>query len=438
MFGSETCFLKEGRSPRLLNPSKTPVRLHTYPASFGHDLARELIADNMVRGQYLLDPWVGSATGPIQARMLGINGIAIDIDPIACLISSVSLMRYDIDELDDVVAYVINKLEFVESELSSFNDSRELWLSGTVFSVGEFQGIVPANNAVDFWFAPIQRAVLALLVDISDSIGDLRHQAIVKLAISASIIRKWPNTISLAMDIDHSRPHRVPRENITVASQTKVFRRVITNIIKHLKTINESGHEHDTKWEIIEGDTKVSLSQIAPGSIDYILTSPPYFNAIDYPRSHKFSQWWLWPDQEPVQRARYLGLMPGVKDHEAFVECRRLASEFHDDLDPLFEASPSTHRRLCKYIIELNCVVAQFERLLKKGGKATFVVGDNNIQGHKVPTSELLATMLDRSGLSDLRIEPRMIRKDRRRYPFGIRGFKGPMQSEYIVHAYKH
>ena len=422
---------------QLPNQPRSPIRLHTYPASFGDDFARELISQNVDKGDNLLDPWVGSGTGPIQARMLGISGIGIDIDPIACLISRVSLAPYDIDGLGCHFNLINNKLDLIEAELSSFDFSKEAWLSGTVFALNGFRGAVPANGAVDFWFAPVQRALLALLMDMARSICDLRYRAVVELAISASIIHKWPNTISLAMDIDHSRPHRVQRENITVDSQTKVFRKVFRDIIGHLKVINESERDSLTSWEIIEGDAKASLKHVAANSIDYILTSPPYFNAIDYPRSHKFSQWWLWPDRPPLTKASYLGLMPGFREHEVVVECRSIVPEYQGEIDALLDVSPAIHQRLCKYIVELNGVVVQFKSLLKRGGKATFVVGNNVIQGHNIPTSQILATMLERSGLTNLQIEPRKIRADRRRYPYGIRGFKGPMESEFIVNARK-
>ena len=172
-----------------------------------------------------------------------------------------------------------------------------------------------------------------------------------------------------------------------------------------------------------------------PDSVDYILTSPPYFNAIDYPRAHKFSQWWLWPDRQPLDNTYYLGLMPGGKNDDEVIACHSIIPEYWEEIDALLEVSPAIHKRLCKYVVELDAVVVQFERLLKKGGKATFVVGDNVIRGHGVRTSKILATMLGRNGLTDIQIEPRTIRAERRRYPYGIAGFKGPMETEYVIHA---
>ena len=420
-----------------MTPPKSPVRLHTYAASFGDDFARELISSNMDPGEILLDPWVGSATGPVQARMLGINGIGIDVDPVACLIAKVSVTPYYIDELDDISALITKKLDLIEYELSQSDFTQNSWPAGTSLSLNGFRGTVPMNDIIDFWFAPVQRAMLALLVDMSNSMSNPRYQAVVQLAISSSIIRKWPNTISLARDIDHSRPHRVPRDDVTVASQVGIFRKVVKDILVRLKTINTPYRYHNATWRIIEGDTKDSLTQIAPGSIDYILTSPPYFNAIDYPRSHKFSQWWLWPERQPLGRTSYLGLMPGAKEHETVIECNSIIPEYREEIDALKSISPAMHQSLCKYIVELNKVVVQFQRLLKKNGSASFVVGNNVIKGYTVPTSEILATMLEKSGLSGVWTEQRIIRKNRRRYPYGIAGFKELMTSEYVVHASK-
>ena len=418
-------------------PPKSPVRLHTYAASFGDDFARESISENMDRGGTLLDPWVGSATGPVQARMLGVNGIGIDVDPVACLIARVSVTPYSIYELDDISAIVDNELWIIEAELASSDFTQNSWLPGDTFSLNGFQAAVPENDAIEFWFAPVQRAVLASLAAMSDSLPTPRYQEVVQLAISSSIIRKWPNTISQARDIDHSRPHRVVRDDITVASQFGIFRKAVRDILVRLKAINVYCQDR-TEWEIVEGNTKDKMGGIAPNSIDYILTSPPYFNAIDYPRSHKFSHWWLWPERRPLDKSYYLGLMSGGKDgDDAIAKCYSIVPDYKERIEAIAEVSQATHRNLCKYINELREVVVQFPDLLKQDGKASFVVGNNVIKGHTIPTTEILADMLKQSGLYDVNIEPREINTGKRRYPYGITGFKELMTSEYVVCARK-
>ncbi len=428
--------VEEQKFKRALVPKKPSVRLHTYAAGFGEDFASDLVSTHLEAGQVLLDPWVGSAVGPIQARMQGANGIAIDVDPIACLIAAVALTPYSENELTTISMLIEQHIGLVETELSSMDGSGFSWSPGRRFSLNGFEAAIPDNDSIDFWFAPSQRAVLAVLVEIAESFDDPRHKRVVQLAISSAIIRKWPSTISLAKDIDHSRPHRILRDDVTIESQMKVFRRVIRSTVNRLATINAPEPSRDTSWEILEGNTIDCLQPIQADSIDYILTSPPYFNAIDYPRAHKFAQWWLWPDSKPLDKSKYLGLMPGGTERDIVSKCYGILTKYRVHIDALLSVSSSMHRRLCKYLIELDEVVASFPRLLKSGANVTFVIGNNIIGGHRVPMSEILAAMLARHGFADIQIDSRRIRGDRRRYPYGITGFKGPMDSEFVVSAH--
>ena len=420
-----------------LLPKIPSYRLHTYAASFGDDVARDLLRSNMPKGGKLLDPWVGSGTGLIQARILGIDSLGVDIDPIACLITKVATTSYGVDELDELLASVMRRLNTVDLELSTLDYTEESWSAGSCFSLNGFEGALPHTEALCFWFAPVQRAVLAVLVAIAASILNPNHQRIVQLAISSSIIRKWPNTLSQAMDIDHSRPHRVLRATLTAGSQISIFRKVFSEVVRRLKAINLMPSSHRASCQVIEGDTSTVLGEIEANSFDYILTSPPYFNAIDYPRSHKFSQWWLWPSREPIKKQRYLGLSSGGKDDTAVNQCAAIVPGFVEDISLVKEASGAQHKALCKYIVDLDEVVAQLCGLLKEGGKATFVVGNNMIKGHLIPIADILAVLMERNGLAGVKLEPRLIKANRRRYPYGITGFKGLMEAEYLVQAHK-
>ena len=66
-----------------------------------------------------------------------------------------------------------------------------------------------------------------------------------------------------------------------------------------------------------------------------------------------------------------------------------------------------------------------------------FVVADNVKAGSVLPVSAIIENLLKRSGFSSVVATGRAIKTTRRRYPFGINGFAGPMTNEYLVTGVK-
>lgn len=289
----------------------TSQKIHTYAASFGDDLAYGLITENTLENDIVLDPFTGSSTTLVQAKILGRSGIGVDVDPIACLIAEVVTEKYTLVELDEFSNYIISSLNKVKNDAIRILVQNDTLSAKSHVILGTEIIIIPSNKEIDYWFLPIQKAVLGALIKLADSIKTKKFQDIILLTISASIIHKWPNTISLAKDIDHSRPHKTTRNNISVDSQVEIFQRNFKHSISSLRNIVNNTPQIETIFSIIHNDINKALPTLSSNSIDYVLTSPPYFNAIDYPRAHKFSEWWLWPDNNSINNTLYIGLKPG-------------------------------------------------------------------------------------------------------------------------------
>ena len=123
-------------------------------------------------------------------------------------------------------------------------------------------------------------------------------------------------------------------------------------------------------------------------SVDLVITSPPYANAIDYMRAHKFSLVWF---GEPISelsalRATYIGSdnSRGVIADDLPAGAARCVSEVaqHD------------HRKarvLQKYLVEMRAALAEMLRVLRTGRAAGIVVGPSTMRGIRVQTQEHLA-----------------------------------------------
>ncbi len=379
---------------------------------------------------------MGSATTLIEARLARRKAIGIDIDPVASLIGKVLTSQYDNDCLLELQDWVGQKVEVLETTKLTAELTKEPWLPGETRHIGQHRATIPDNPGIEYWFSPIQAATLAALTGwVPDSPAPTRD--VLRLAISASIIRKWPKTISRARDIVHSRPHRIDRPCESFADQLRVFRLSFKTVMAYVKGLNEVAIVDEmTKSMTVQADSLTHLKLLREGSIDYVLSSPPYFDAIDYPRAHKFSQWWLWPDHG-LQRRAYMGLRPGGRPNEDLAErCKALLpQEIFNEVKSLENSSRAWARRFYRYAEDLDSLATELSRVLKPSGVVTLVVGNNVIKGYHAPVVEVVSAVLKRHGFAGVTIQDRDMDSSKRRYPYGIKGFQGLMHKEYIICA---
>ena len=410
-------------------------RIHAYAASFGEDLSSELIRESTYEGNVVLDPFVGAGTTVLESILSNRDAIGIDVDPIACRISRVLTSRYDSLYFVEATKQLQERVRNFEQLLSSRTQVYHDLGPGSTFTLGSETFHVPCEPAIAFWFDPSHMATLSIVCEAVASEGDPLVRQAFEVAISSSIIRKWPNTLSFAMDIDHSRPHRPHSRNPqTIEAQFALFHRVLGRVRDTILDIQENFAFVESSATIIEGDAAGRLSELDSDSIDFVLTSPPYLNAIDYPRAHKFSQWWLSPQTAPLGRSAYLGLRRSATN-KTDGDCLLIIPALSEPLAP-FRDMP-IYRTISRYVMDLAVVIDQLHRVLRKRARVVFVVADNVIAGTVLPVSAIVEDLLTRSGFSSVETTGRTIKNSRRRYPFGINGFAGPMKEEYMVTGVK-
>lgn len=80
-------------------------------------------------------------------------------------------------------------------------------------------------------------------------------------------------------------------------------------------------------------------------------------------------------------------------------------------------------------------IIQQVRKVLRPGKYATFILANNRIGGEQIPLSEIVNELMALNNLTNIVIQERLIKVNRRRYPYGITGFDGLLESEYIIHA---
>ena len=383
--------------------------VHPFPAR----MAPEIILDeikNLPKKSVVLDPMCGSGMTLSHCSQHGLKSIGCDIDPLAQLISSVASTSIVVDE---VWKEYENLMKFIKS--TPKNQIVLDWIDNDD----------ETSNFINYWFAPKQQKQLRKFaayfsnssIDSSD-----RHIKLLKVALSRLIITSKPK-ISLARDTAHSRPHKVITENdFDIMAH---YEKSVQHVIASLQKINPK-----TDAEIYLSCAKNMMS-IPDNTIDVIITSPPYLNAIDYLRGHKFSLVWFGYKISELRAIRTDSAGSAKSYNYDDVEFSALLNSIG-----LKEIDHQTSRLLSRYLVDLSGIVSEMRRVLKKNKPAYVVIGNSKIKGNHIQNNKILQFAAKRIGFTVKGEKTREIPDSKRYLPIQVsnnNALASRMRTEHII-----
>ena len=363
--------------------------IHPFPARMASDIALGACRA-LQEGSLVLDPMVGSGTVLRAAAEAGHRGIGFDMDPMAVLLSKVWTTPVNTNDLEEAAANVVHRAETL-----SLSNTHLPWIDEDE----ETQAFI------DYWFAREQKDDLRKLATILQEFeGPLGNT--LRVALSRLIITKQRGA-SLAGDVSHSRPHRIRTHN-----DFKVLR-------EFRKSVNFLARRLDV--ERLRGTVTVrqedarQMKSVANDSVNLIVTSPPYLNAIDYLRGHRLSLVWLGHTIGSLRAIRSESVgAERAPDSEADLA---LAKELTASVDP-GDSLPNRRRRMIdRYALDMQAFMQEAFRVLKPTGKAVLVIGDSCHRDVYVKNSEIVRVAAEAVGFTFVGQKMRQIPPSRRYMP---------------------
>ncbi len=356
------------------NKLKTRTSLHSihpYPCKFPEDVVRE----NLVEGTIVLDPYCGSGTTLLEAALCGYEVCGLDCNPIALLITRAKLVREDsanssqIRALLDEIGSAIPQAHKLETDLPDFAGR-------------------------DHWFSDNARREFGFLRTKLDSLEHEGDEWIGFATIASSLVTRFSNQDS---ETRYARVDREPEPGVILKTFLAKFSDYQTLL---------SGRGDLAKPYSAHLCDFGNQSVIDDGTIDQIITSPPYANTMDYYLYHK-------------QRMNFLGY--------DFKLAQKL------EIGSRHEYSSQKQDRT-KWDQDLKNGLRQAFRVLKNGGQAIYVIGDSQIAKVKVDASEMVLRLAAEVGFRGevIRSEP-MTGKSR----LFSQAFQAPNKFEHTLRLLK-
>ena len=315
----------------------TLSNIHPYPARFINEIPKNLIEIlGCSEGTVILDPFCGSGTTLVEAQRHNFDSIGIDLNPIACLISTVKTepLACDFAETVDVVAR--RAVDIYEGDIS-----------------------IPRIPNLDHWFKKdIQKAISAVLYAINEQ-KDAQTDAL-RLALSSIIVR-------VSNQESDTRYAAIDKNN----TAEDVFRNFGLAGKKIANAKAEEAKSYSKAKVILQDVLTVSQEQIG-NNVGLVITSPPYPNAYEYWLYHKYRMWWLGYDPLEV-RSLEIGARPHFQRKNGQTE-----KDFYEQMDKVFDLMTES---------------------LVPGGHICFIVGRSIISGRVIDNGELITKIGTNKGL---------------------------------------
>lgn len=321
--------------------------LHPYPAKFIPQIPRKAITKWSKPGDLIYDPFCGCGTTLLEASLLGRNAIGTDNNAVAVLVTKAKISNYNQDNLARLQRFA-ERLDRKLSEASPKNAAAitqkiDYWFSAEVINrLAALKSIIVKETEPN---RTLLLAVFsAILVRVSFQDSDTRYSRIVRSIHAANVDSAFTSKLNEALD-------SLPRVMLPNRGTSNV-------------TLTDAR----------------SVPFIQSGSVDFIVTSPPYLNAYDYHKYHRQRLHWIDGDVA-FARDQEIG------SHDEFTKPR---------------ATPA------QYFLDIGECFAEWRRVLKRHGRCLILIGDAIVSKSPVAVADRYIALAADCGL---RLEDRWIRE---------------------------
>ena len=383
------------RDPAFMANRDAPVhRWVPWVAGYSKHFVADALARFAPQPGVVLDPFSGVGTTLVEADLAGHEAIGFEINPYAAFASRTKLKahRASPEALRNVAAELG---AFVERALADGVESARKPPPG-------FRTRSP------FYSPKVERKVL-LALDFIDGLTGCAADML-RLAFAATMVSysNYSFEPSLGRKAAVGRPD-VEDFPVTDALMVKVMD--IAEDAAWYRDVRTQRQRPDGR--VIEKSFFAAHRDVAAGSVDLLVTSPPYLNNYHYNRNTRPHLYWLDLCRSPADLKRLEHLNFGTywqnarERERVTLDSHAAAQEIEDVLEEVRQQN--THKGIyggqgwanyaTLYFNDCAKFAAAARRCLRPGATALVVVGNSILQGVPIATDRFLATIAERCGL---------------------------------------
>lgn len=350
---------------------------HTYPAMMIPQVARKLMADYAPENGELaliLDPYMGSGTTLVESSIRGIKSVGTDLNPLARFMTTVKNTHYDIEEVMSAMAditaaiMVYHPAEVKNTDFSRISNYAFWYAEETLYKLSYLHQVIGGLNI------KIQDFFLLCLAETVREVSFTRNSEFKRYKMSDSQLKKF-------------------NPDVFYTFEKKVQRNV-----NGLKSFNTIGATDLASVYDFDTSTGIPSDILSEGSVDMVVTSPPYGDSHTTVAYGQFSRWaneWF-----NFKNAKSLDkmLMGGVVSKEIMFETESIKPE----LDQIKALDEKRYYEVASFLNDYWHSIQNVAKVVRKGGRVCYVVGNRRVKAVQINLDYFTAEMFEKCGFKHL------------------------------------
>ena len=352
-------------------------------AGFSAGFVGQVLAKHTPQGGTILDPFAGVGTTLVQTVIAGprYRAIGFEINPFAAFAAQ-------------------TKLEAIATDPGALRELQGRFCAEAPRSE-PIQPPAGFRSRIAFFSPRVENQVLRALSwirQVADPVG----RKLLLLAFSSTMVKFSNYTYEPSLS---SRP-AVDKSLVEDAPVYSIIVEKLSGMVSDLEAVQRRQNKFG-KGRIYAQSCSTALEVLGPGSIDLVVTSPPYANNYHYLRNTRPQLYWLnfvssSSDLQPVEQQslgkfwQTVRQLPPQPLNFAFPDLEVILAELRSrNPDRGIYGGKGWANYIATYFNDSFEFLKVLRRLLKPRGVAVIVIGNSIVQGVEVKTDEILGHLAE-------------------------------------------
>jgi DNA modification methylase len=371
-------------------------RWHPYYAGYSERfVASALRYLNCTTQGFILDPWGGSGTTGVVSGRAGLVSLCMDINPVMATFSAAK--SFEVLAYEDDIAHFFNSLSAQPKSAEPLREDdplKEIFDLPTAALIRDIVEAIPfsahAHQDVEAFPSMLLNAVRDESLIISPHYAFCMAVLFVALReISGTKLSANPTWLLTNEQKVHMAGPALVRE----------LKRTARNMLMDLREFFSSS-KHSKPSYAMAGNVKDM--PLKSGSVDWIITSPPYLTRIDYAMSTT-PELALFDNELLVGYVRHqtTGAPVITKEQKEQKQewgplCNRILNEIRNH--PTKAAESYYWKNIVQYFMDTEGALNDIARVLRPGGRALIVVQSSYFKEIEIPLGDIYMEMAQNQG----------------------------------------